>query len=301
MPSRASPKSSPPIPLSVIGNLPSNTDAAVDLGFLQDWQHNTYVPNGWGFTVYRAVFGPCSNERFAAGVKRLEDWLHFSVRQNRYDLFGKRTALPSDPDTDLTNLVAERLWNELVEDYPDKDKIKLSTTPDDEGSEDFTPIGTAFVRWAEQLGVDLSRRNARYNHCLILDDAALKSLEGLPNEVPKVKPRPAGTPEGRDLTRIKQGAWVWVLDRETIQARQAGTFRRSPEDIYPPWIRIRLPFLQTLWFYPPQGLAPEEWWQVSEEDRVKHDRVFWWNERATTMNQVLRNHRSQMEMMRQVV
>ncbi|KAK4129552.1 hypothetical protein N657DRAFT_677153 [Parathielavia appendiculata] len=165
--------------------------------------HNTYILNGWGFTIYRAAFGPGFDERFAAGLKRLENWLRFIVRQSRYDAFGKRQDLPSDPDSDAAALLAERLWNEVVEEYPDKEK---NISGGEEGSEDFAPVGKAFIRWANELGKDLSQRNARYHHCLVLDETALNStLEGSLEKVPELKSRPAGSQEGRELTLTCEG------------------------------------------------------------------------------------------------
>jgi hypothetical protein len=295
---RASPASFPPIPRPLFHS--TDRDLKIDLRFLPDWQHNTPVPNGWGFTIYRAAFGPGSDERFAMGVKRLEDWLRYCVRQSRYDAFGRRTDTPLDPDTDLTNTMAERLWNEVMEDYPGKEKVRTAaaTAAGDEGREDFGPVGRAFVRWAEELGVDLSRRNVRYDHCLILDEAALETLEGLPADVPEVRPLPA--PELGYLNPIKHGAakaWVWILDRESMQAREAGAPRQSPEDMYPPWIRIRLPDLRTLWFWRPQELVPDSWSGVWGEDYVRHGGVSWWGESARTKNEMLWYDRNRMETM----
>lgn len=110
-------------------------------------------------------------------------------------------------------------------------------------------MGREFVGWAEGLGVDLTERNVRYDHCLILDDTALKMLEALPDPVPEVKPRPAPSEAWRELVRIIHGAWAWILDRQTMQDCLARTPRRSLDDIHPPWMRIRLSRLYCLWFY----------------------------------------------------
>ncbi len=262
------------------------------INFLANYKDNTYVPNAWGFTIYRAVFGPGSDERFAAGLKQLEDWIRFRVRQDRYD-GDMQTTSPSEPDTEPNNILAERMWNEVVEDYPDKEMVKSHTTPDEEGQEDFSAIGGAFIRWVDGLGVDedASRSNARYNHCLILDDAALRSLERLPTGVPEVKHRERRSAENRELSSLLYHTWVWLLDRNAMEEREAGT-RVSGRD-YPPWIRVRLCEIQTVWFRRTQFELGREWDGVVFEDPEKWDSVFWWAMMAKSWNEAARQARGE--------
>src|SRR5690606_3802481 len=41
-------------------------------------------PSAWSFRLYRAVFGPGTDERFAKAVARLREWVQWSVRNSRY-------------------------------------------------------------------------------------------------------------------------------------------------------------------------------------------------------------------------
>ena len=272
-----------------------------DLQYLQTMRHNSYAPNVWGFTIYRAVFGPGSDERFAAGLALLEAWVRFSVRQSRYNLASERAwkrvpqYMPQPGDRDGTDDLAERLWNEVVEDYPDKLAVR-SAPEGEEGSEDFSPVGRAFVAWVKGLNVDTSGLNVRYDHCLVLDDAALRSLEDLPAELPEIRPRPTTYPERSQFNRFLRNAWVWLLDREEMEYRDPDSQRVKPlkkedQPDAPPWIRIRLSLLDDLWFRRPQGQTQSPWFCCIEEDRDKWDRVFWWNSSASALNQGRRGAR----------
>lgn len=102
-------------------SLKCGSDNAHYLSLLQQHAiYNAYVPYGWGFTIYRAAFGgPDSDARFAAGLRRLESWVRFEVLNYRY----KRNGEPQDrSDPDPSALLAERFWNEVVEEYPDTEK-----------------------------------------------------------------------------------------------------------------------------------------------------------------------------------
>ena len=172
-----------------------------------------------------------------------------------------------------------------MDEYPDKEK---NCGGSENGDEDFTPAGRAFLRWGDDLGIELAPHNARYQTCLVVDDAALDSiLDDLPEAVPEVKPPQLLSQENRDIVRtIMCGAWVWAVDRETMQAREAG-IRRVPEDTRPPWIRIRLGYLPFLWFERLPGYLPD-WWRVFQEDDMKWDRVFWWNQSASIRDGILK-------------
>lgn len=261
---------------------------------------DSHAPNVWGFTVYRAVFGPGSDERFAAGLARLDAWARFYVRQSRYleedeqiwEAAPQYIAQP--PERDVTDELADRLWNEVIEDYPDK--LAVRSAP--EGTEDFSPVGRHFISWVDSLNVHTSNRIVRYDHCLVLDDAALLSLEKLPAEIPEVKPRPWPTPERRELGQLMRHTWVWLLDRQAMEDREAGVVQLPQRDmgmyqVYPPWMRIRLDDINLLWFHRPKGYSPVSWTGCAEEDKVKWDRVFWWCPTARTSNQARRQAREE--------
>ncbi|KAK8002519.1 hypothetical protein PG989_002238 [Apiospora arundinis] len=72
--------------------------------------------------------------------------------------------------------VAARLWNEVMEEYPNADRVDTMVL----GGEDFTPVGEAFMAWVAGVeGLDTSRRNTRYDLCLIIDETVLQMLVDL--------------------------------------------------------------------------------------------------------------------------
>jgi hypothetical protein len=188
MPPRASPKSFPPLDLDDYHKGSSENARYLRL-LIQNDEHNTNtdVPNGWGFTLYRATFGPGSDERFSAAMRGVDDWVQFAILRGRYSSlkFGFAYDGAAGLDPDPSAMVASRWWNEVVEEYPDKEKNDGGT---ENGDEDFAPAGRAFVRWGDDLGIELAPNNARYQTCLVVDDASLNSiLDGLPPVVPEVK------------------------------------------------------------------------------------------------------------------
>lgn len=105
------------------------------------------VPYGWGFFIYRAVFGEGTDARFAEGLHRLEKWLTWDAGSSRYrnedaTLWkANPDYMPAPGEPDVTDEVAKRMWNEVVDEYPDTQEI--ITEPEE--SEDFSPIGRDFA------------------------------------------------------------------------------------------------------------------------------------------------------------
>ncbi|KAK8017488.1 heterokaryon incompatibility protein [Apiospora rasikravindrae] len=168
-----------------------------DLSLLRDPAFSPHVPYSWGFTIYRAVPGREHDARFAEGMRRLSEWMRWMICVRRYTEPDMRIwqrcpeLMPQPHEHDRWDDVAARLWNEVVEDHPDADQVDTTEL----GEEDFAPVGEAFLSRVDQLGVDTSRLNARYDFCLIIDETVLQMLEGLPAETPpleapKLGPRP---------------------------------------------------------------------------------------------------------------
>ncbi|KAK7965992.1 uncharacterized protein PG986_000269 [Apiospora aurea] len=286
----------------------------------------------WGFTIYRAVPGQEHDVRFAEGVRRLGEWMRWVILVRRYTEPDMNTwprcpeLMPQPHEHDRWDDVAARLWNEVVEHYPNADQVDSTEL----GEEDFAPVGEAFLSWVDQLGIDTTRLNARYDFCLIIDETVLQMLEGLPAETPpleapKLGPRPpppslgpeedirrekaahrarlaakraeaiappAPPPSKSDQDRAKdlcRETWVWILDRETMEKYQEG------EDIeFPPWARIRIRDMYAAWFDRAKGAVPDDWEQHIQEDRHPWDTIRWWVcSGARTANEVLRRYRAQ--------
>ncbi|KAJ9149083.1 hypothetical protein NKR23_g4649 [Pleurostoma richardsiae] len=243
--------------------------ARTDLGFLDFTTFNTYSPYAWGYTIYRAVFGGTSDARFAEGLRRLEAWVRWHVRMQRYEEIRDwpEECKPASDEVDgPTDELAKRMWNEVFEDYPDTEQV--ITEP--EGREDFSPVGRAFISWVASLGVDTSGLNTRYDLCLVIDETVLKMLEKLPAQTPPVGPLQKGSPEESRLFDLMINTWVWILDRKTMEEKENGIARE-----FLPWARLRMGFFYDLWFKRPRGLDPANWKCLVEEDRARPDTVRW--------------------------
>ncbi|UKZ96767.1 uncharacterized protein TrAFT101_011544 [Trichoderma asperellum] len=269
-----------------------------DLRALKQEEFDPRVPYGWGFFIYRAVFGDGTDARFAEGLNRLENWLRWEVRSSRYNSICEAETwekfpdyMPAPGEPDITDEVAARMWNEVVEEYPDAQEI--ITEP--EGNEDFSPIGRDFAARVESFDIntgpqdeDDCRRNTRYETCLIIDKRVLEILEGLPADTPPVVPLSMSSPESQKAARqILWDNWVWILDRETAIDREEGDVQE-----FPPWIRIRLGSLRFLFFQSAFGYVTTNWQRLVEEDKKNWDIVRWWNSVATTCNEVRRASRA---------
>ncbi|KAL7907780.1 hypothetical protein GGI35DRAFT_67314 [Trichoderma velutinum] len=268
-----------------------------DLEAIQPEEFDPRVPYGWGFFIYRAVFGDGTNARFAEGLNRLEKWLRWEVRNSRYTSMGEAESWEKHPDCmpapgehDVTDEVAARIWNEVVEEYPDA--LEIITEP--EGSEDFSPIGRDFAARVESFDINTGpqyeedrRRNTRYETCLIIDGRVLEMLEGLPADTPPVVPLPRSSPESRQAAQVLRDNWVWILDRETAIDRQEGDVQE-----FPPWIRIRLRSLRFLFFRSACGDILNVWQRLVEEDKKNWDTVRWWNSVGPVCNEVRRASRA---------
>ncbi|RFU82009.1 hypothetical protein TARUN_191 [Trichoderma arundinaceum] len=266
-----------------------------DLEAIQPEKFDPRVPYGWGFFIYRAIFGDGTDARFAEGLNRLEKWLRWEARNSRYSSEAARWEehpdfMPAPGEPDVTDEIAERLWNEVIEEYPDAQEIV--TEP--EGSEDFSPIGRDFADRVESFNIntgpqdeDDRRRNTRYETCLIIDGRVLEMLEKLPADTPPVVPLPTSSPESQQAAQILWDNWVWILDRESAIDREEGD-----EQEFPPWIRIRLTSLRFFFFESAFGYVTTDWQSLVEEDKKKWDTVRWWNSVARTFNEVRRASRA---------
>ncbi|PKS07341.1 hypothetical protein jhhlp_005943 [Lomentospora prolificans] len=201
-----------------------------------------------------------------------------------------KNALGSQGTSTPANIVADRFWNEIIEDYPDQ-KAVVAGLDVPNGNEDFSPVGRAFIASVAAHGkpnVTEPHIRAKYHllrntKCLIVDDRSLDTLLTLPKEPPLTAPE-----DELDAFNVAGGnrVWLWVLDRETMQARENGKplpklpYQAADEEPYPPWARMYVSFVAEKWFERPE--LPEyliedttEWKTV----RYWHaDPVSWQNE-----------------------
>jgi len=249
-------------------------------------------PYTWGFTLYSAHLLPHAKERFQRGIAKLDRWLRYRAMQRRFtdlDPNGDYTQLDARPIDDKilpSHDLARRFKFDVIDEYPAMETVVAGCKTED-GDEDFMAIGQHFTQWVEEHALNTLDQYVRNDHCLIVDEKSLRTLEALPDQTP-----PPGPVEddgnGCFLRSQPKGAWVWMLDREYFQkyARaQAsdGSVRLPPYDHpderrFEPWLRIYLCDLERVWFFRPLGFSPSGWGSVVERDRQKFDQVNWWGD-----------------------
>lgn len=266
-------------------------------------------PSAWSFRLYRAVFGPGTDERFAKAVDRLREWVQWSVRNSRYIRWVKGDHVKETDWTwprgkpHETDEVARRFWIDVVEDYPGchENRAGLDVEP---GTEDFSLVGRAFLSWLSGRSKPVDEEDddddeeilyTPYCHCLIVDEKALVALETLPDTIPDVKPRTSD--EWDQVSEVHQNAWVWLLDRKTMKRQEAGepliraSWMKGDPDLphFPPWCRISIADLYELWFRLPQKTSLAYWNGAVMEGRkvAEYGKIRYWAGNAPAMNEVI--------------
>jgi hypothetical protein len=288
---------------------------------MRPWgEKNSKDPYTWGFVLYRACFGGEFDQRFASAVKKLDSWTRYLAQQRRYA--GLQPKDKDDPACDPTAPdgktipsmdLAKRFKLDIIEDYPDGTESVSAGFEVDDGDEDFMAVGKAFLDWVDENAVDTSNLYVRNDHCLIIDERSLVTLEALPDTVPKPGPiKLVGG--GCDLyftESPQKDAWVWILDREYYD-KYAEAGKQAPHVIplppyshlkerrFDPWVRIRIDKLMRVWWYRPDGYEPGSWQSCIARDRDKFDRVNWWEGApAPTTNDSIRqglDHERELEL-----
>ena len=313
MASTSSPPDFGPVPSPRPPSTSQDQLTADKLSYLRRTDRLTNHPTSWGFTLYRAAFGPGTDERFAEALRRLRVWVQWHTKQSRYrgsltDSDIRSAGVPALGTPHDTDELARRFWIEVVEDYLDRDAVRCGLEVK-KGSEDFSPIGRAFIIWVRENGKNIDQLEhddfdadepelyVRNDHCLIIDERALAALETLP-EYP-----PAGKPllfEEWDMCfSTYQNAWLWILDRKTMRAQELGrppvrcSWMEPDHPSFPPWCRINTMYLFNLWFGRPDGYCVSDWAGVVAESRAGEEwgKVRYWDQASTVINETIADWR----------
>ncbi|KAH7174914.1 uncharacterized protein B0J16DRAFT_186010 [Fusarium flagelliforme] len=207
---------------------------------LADNDHSHNYPYCWGFTIFRTVYSPDSDEAVAKAVDRLSCYAkHFTDNES----MPPRINDPYDPlpNQDLWG----RYYSELIE-----DESILSNASADEA-------GHVFDNWinANRTPVDYANQrfhcpNGRFCFCLMLDQESIDNILAMPDD-----PR---TP--LKLDRQKLLRWVKVVTNETMRDGRRW------------WLRVSIAeYLWPLWFicFDPDAMIEEMGW-VDENDGIQN-------------------------------
>ncbi|KAH6640323.1 hypothetical protein F5144DRAFT_483533, partial [Chaetomium tenue] len=171
----------------------------------------------WGYTIFRTIYTPGSDEAFARAIERLAVYAKTYVND---DIALKRRPNQQPRDPLPNQELWSRYYNEVIE---DEHTLANATVED---------VGRRFDTWiSEHLNLDaLPRRrtsNARFYYCLMLDQESVDNILTSPEEPFRFLPS--------DIQH--QPGWVKVVTAE--QQPEGGRV----------WLRVGIrTMLWALWF-----------------------------------------------------
>ncbi|CAG1969868.1 unnamed protein product [Fusarium graminearum] len=203
---------------------------------LADNDHSHSYPYCWGFTIFRTVYTPGSDEAVTAAVDRLSRYAkHFADNES----MPPRINDPYDP------LPNQDLWNRYYSEVIADEKTLSNASADE--------IGRRFDEWitANRTPVDHANErfhypNGRFRFCLLLDQESIDNILAMPED-----PR---TPLKED--RQKPLRWTKVVTNETMRDGRRW------------WLRVGISeYLWPLWFmgFDPDAMVEEMGWMDESE------------------------------------
>jgi hypothetical protein len=182
-----------------------------------DGSHN--YPYCWGYTIFRTVYTPGSDEAVARAIERLGVYAKAYVDD---DIAFKHLPNLEPPDPLPNQEVWSRFHNEVIED---------EETLANAGLEE---VGRRFDAWIkERLTPDVlqrNRSNARFSLCLMLDQESIDSILSMSEEPHPFLRGPAD--------KQTNSGWVKAITNE-----------QQPEGGGRLWYRVGIHhFLWSLWF-----------------------------------------------------
>ncbi|KAH7160993.1 hypothetical protein EDB81DRAFT_333532 [Dactylonectria macrodidyma] len=195
-------------------------------------------PYSWGYTIFRTVYTPASDEDIAKAVERLAVYAKFFTQREH-----ARGAFDARPNEELWS----RYYCEVVQDE--------QTLADASESE----VGERFDAWIRQrlrpAITTYPEPNARFLFCLMLDDKSLENILALPED-----PRaPVNYGYGAPDEDVGEG-WVKVISNRMLSEDEGGGGRY--------WLRVGITdYLWPIWFYPfdPDAMLEEMGWRDAED------------------------------------
>ncbi|KAK7413097.1 hypothetical protein QQX98_008045 [Neonectria punicea] len=199
-------------------------------------------PYSWGYTIFRTVYTPGSDEAVARAVERLAVYAKFFA-QNEHARPGVGAgAFDARPNEELWS----RYHCEVVQ-----DEQTLANASESE-------VGERFDAWIRQHRRPLitgtyPEPNARFLFCLMLDEESLENILALPED-----PR---SPVNYGASDEDEGeGWVKVISDRMKSEEEGGGGRW--------WLRVGITdYLWPMWFYPfdPDAMLEEMGWRDVED------------------------------------
>ncbi|KAI8648700.1 hypothetical protein NCS57_01482200 [Fusarium keratoplasticum] len=195
-------------------------------------------PYSWGYTLFRTVYTPGSDEDVAKAVERLAIYAKFFTQKEH-----ARGAFDSRPNEELWS----RYYCEVVQ-----DEQALANASESEVGERFD----GWIRQHRRPATSLyPEPNARFLFCLMLDEESLENILALPEDPRAPVNYGYGAP-GEDAGE----GWVKVISNRIRSEDEGGGGRY--------WLRVGITdYLWPMWFYPfdPDAMLEEMGWMDAED------------------------------------
>ncbi|EGX89975.1 hypothetical protein CCM_08229 [Cordyceps militaris CM01] len=201
----------------------------------------------WGYTIFRTVYTPGSDERVAAALERLAVYARqFVTHDTQLHPRGPGGATPFD--TGPNEALIGRYYSELVE-----DEQSLADLGESE-------VGERFDAWIAQHRSRPGReRNTRFEFCLMLDEESLDNILALPPD--PYAPTSNHDADGED----ENECYVKVISNRIKTEDEPGAVGRY-------WLRVGIvDYLWPMFFFPcDSDILIEEMGVYDPEDGVQN-------------------------------
>ncbi|UQC82108.1 SCP-like extracellular protein [Colletotrichum lupini] len=207
----------------------------------------TYAAGSWGYTVLRTAYSEESNTLWPIAMDKLNRWV------TQYFIHANRLVM-NKPDGEVNEELARRFILEVVEDK-ESEKLKV---PDLSiaSQETVQTLTQVFEEWRRGAIGDISSglgESPRFCDFLVIDEASVRSLAALPDDLPSTELVPRA--ERRARNHIWAGVHVWLVDSLAVR-RFSGT---EDEDNYDGWMRLSPHDLADAWFEKVERSSSENW------------------------------------------
>ncbi|KAK1480204.1 SCP-like extracellular protein [Colletotrichum tamarilloi] len=207
----------------------------------------TYAAGSWGYTVLRTAYSEESNTLWPIAMDKLNRWV------TQYFIHANRLVM-NKPDGEVNEELARRFILEVVEDK-ESEKLKF---PDLSiaSQETIQTLTQVFEEWRRGAIGDISSglgESPRFCDFLVIDEASVRSLAALPDDLPSTELVPRA--ERRARNHIWAGVHVWLVDSLAVR-RFSGT---EDEDNYDGWMRLSPHDLADAWFEKVERSSSENW------------------------------------------
>ncbi|KAH7309115.1 hypothetical protein B0I35DRAFT_441471 [Stachybotrys elegans] len=127
----------------------------------------------WGYTIFRTVYTPESNDAFPKAIERLNTYAKLWADSDILIRWTSEEPKDPRPNADL----ASRWYNDIIQDRDTLDGVSIDE------------VGRRFDAWVAENARRPPHQNIRYKACIMIDQESLDQIMMLP-ENPRPNPDP---------------------------------------------------------------------------------------------------------------